>query len=342
MKVNLLNTVSPQDAGLTDPLGRRITYLRLSVTDRCDLRCTYCMQERQKFLPKADLLDYDELARLVDAFIARGVTKLRVTGGEPLVRQDVIHFLGDLSRRLVPGKLRELTLTTNGTQLARHAQKLAEIGIERINVSLDTLDRLTYARLTRRDVLPAVLEGISAARDAGLKIKINTVALKDENREEIPALVAWAHARGMDISLIETMPLGEGISGRTGSYLPLTDVRKDLEARWRLDPLDDNTGGPSRYVRVRETGGRLGSSRRLSHNFCDTCNRVRVTCTGMLYTCLGHEGGVDLKAALRNGEAGAIDTALDTALRLKPAGHAFDASALETAATRRTMSVTGG
>ncbi|KCZ46658.1 MULTISPECIES: GTP 3',8-cyclase MoaA [unclassified Hyphomonas] len=346
MKTTLLNTLpgarQSSNKDLVDSLGRRVTYLRLSVTDRCDLRCTYCMQERQTFLPKADLLDYHELLRLVDLFIARGVTKLRITGGEPLVRQDVMGFLEDVSRRILPGKLNELTLTTNGTQLARHASALAGMGIRRINVSLDTLDRETYARIARRDVLPEVLDGISAALDAGLRVKINAVALKGENQAELPDLITWAHRRGMDISLIETMPLGEGIAGRTDAFLPLSEVRADLEQVWKLDPLTDNTGGPSRYVRIRETGGRLGFISPLSHNFCEDCNRVRVTCTGMLYTCLGHEGGADLKAALRSQGDNAVDETLDGALGLKPKGHTFDAGSLETAATRRTMSVTGG
>jgi len=345
MKITLLNSVGETNSAnrpLVDALGRRISYLRLSVTDRCDLRCTYCMHERQSFLPKADLLDYREMAQLVDAFIARGVTKLRITGGEPLVRQDVIHFLRDLSTRIAPGQLGELTLTTNGTQLARFASDLAQMGIRRINVSLDSLDREKYAHLTRRDVFPAVIAGIHTALKAGLKIKINTVALRDQNLEEIPAIIEWAHGLGMDLSLIEIMPLGEGIAGRVGSYASLADVRSSLEERWSLDPLDDTTGGPSRYVRVRETAGRLGFITPLSHNFCDSCNRVRVTCTGMLFTCLGHENGIDLKSAVRSGEAGALEQALDKAMLLKPAAHAFDASSIGTAATQRTMSVTGG
>lgn len=346
MKVTLIQRgqAAGQDAAspLVDSTGRRISYLRLSVTDRCDLRCTYCMKERQTFLPRADLLDYHELVALADAFIARGVNKLRITGGEPLVRRDVIHFLADLSRRIAPGQLEELTLTTNGTHLAAHADALAAMGIRRINVSLDTLDRQVFARLARRDVLADVLAGIDAALEAGIHVKLNTVVLKDENLAEIPELIRWAHGRGMDISLIETMPLGEGIAGRAESYVSLTDVAADLRKQWELTPLPDSTGGPSRYVRVSETGGRLGFISPLSHNFCSTCNRVRLTCTGMLYTCLGHEGGVDLKAALRGGEEGAVARLLDEAMLHKPAAHPFEEASLATPATRRTMSVTGG
>lgn len=352
MSVTLINLRPPgwqsgtaASAGgvLVDSQARRISYLRLSITDRCDLRCTYCMPERMQFLPRSDLLSFDELERLVDGFIARGVTKLRVTGGEPLVRRGALDLLARFAKRLGGGGLQELTLTTNGTQLAAHADGLARIGIRRINASLDTLDRETYARLARRDVLGDVLAGIEAAAAAGIHIKINTVALADANREEIPRLIEWAHARGHDLSLIEIMPLGEDMPGRPESFLSLEEVRRDLDSRWTLQPLAESTGGPSRYVRIAETGGRLGFISPLSHNFCGDCNRVRVTCTGRLYSCLGHEGGADLRAALR-GDAG-LDTfnrALDAAIGAKPARHDFAVERLAVPSSGRTMSVTGG
>lgn len=351
MPVTLINrrplqdeTPLPASAGgaLVDSQARQISYLRLSITDRCDLRCTYCMPERMQFLPRADLLSFDELERLADGFIARGVTKLRVTGGEPLVRRGAVDLLARFAARLGNG-LEELTLTTNGTQLAPHAETLARLGIRRINVSLDTLDRETYARLTRRDALPQVLAGIEAAASAGLHIKINTVALADANRAEIPRLIEWAHARKFDLSLIEVMPLGEDMPGRPESFLSLQDVLQDISGRWALTPLAESTGGPSRYMRVEETGGRLGLISPLSHNFCATCNRIRVTCTGRLFTCLGHEDGADLRAALR-AESG-LDTfnqVLDAAIGKKPARHDFAVERIAVPASGRTMSVTGG
>lgn len=327
---------------LRDSQGRTVSYLRLSVTDRCDLRCTYCMPERMQFLPKSDLLSFEELLRLVDGFISRGITKLRITGGEPLVRRDVMLLVEQLSHRVGSTSLREVALTTNATRLEHHAKDLKRFGIERINISLDTLSSDTFIKLTRKDQFAAVMRGIASAREAGLKVKINTVALRGINEHEIADIIVWAHGQGFDISLIETMPLGEEMHGRDGQYLSLQDVRERLSERWVLKPIAFSTGGPSRYVRIAETGGRLGFISPLSHNFCDTCNRVRVTCTGTLYTCLGHEGGVDLRPALRSGHPGAFDTALDHALAKKPSRHEFDETRLDQPATQRTMSVTGG
>jgi cyclic pyranopterin phosphate synthase len=332
-----------QDAPLIDPFARAITYLRVSVTDRCDLRCTYCMAERMTFLPKAELLTFEELDRLCSAFIALGVRKLRLTGGEPLARRDFIHLVQRVSQRLQTGALEELTLTTNATQLAQHAHALAAAGIKRINVSLDTLDRDTFARITRRDQFTAVMQGIDAAQAAGLAIKINTVALAQDNARELPTMIKWAHGRGFDITLIETMPMGEVETDRTHQYLSLNDVRRDLESYWTLHDLPDRTGGPARYVRIAETGGRLGFITPLSHNFCEACNRVRLTRTGTLFMCLGQEDAVDLRGVLR---AGADDEALKTAIRMaiahKPKGHDFDAARIARPALSRHMSVTGG
>lgn len=351
MKIRLIGLQDGDDVSLAtavaagplrDGQGRTVSYLRLSVTDRCDLRCAYCMPERMAFLPKSDILSFEELLRLVDGSIARGITKLRITGGEPLVRRDVMLLLEQLSHRLGTTSLREIALTTNATRLEHHAEALKRFGIERVNISLDTLSPETFARLTRKDQFAAVMRGIESARAAGLKIKINTVALRGINEDEIADIIAWAHGQGFDMSLIETMPLGEEMHGRAGQYLSLDDVRARLCERWVLEPIAFSTGGPSRYVRIAETGGRLGFISPLSHNFCDTCNRIRVTCTGTLYTCLGHEGGVDLRSALRTGHPGAFDAALDRALAKKPARHEFDETRLEQPATQRTMSVTGG
>lgn len=328
---------------LTDGIGRRVDYLRLSVTDRCDLRCTYCMPERMSFLPKKDVLSFEELTRLVDAFIDRGISKLRITGGEPLVRRDVIDLLRRLSARRENSRLSEIALTTNGTRLALFAHELKDLGVERINVSLDTLNADRFADLTRRHVLEEVLAGIEAAKSAGLKIKINTVALKGINDHELADMIRWAHGEGFDLSLIELMPLGEDMSGRSDEFLSLQDVRKSLETQWTLTPSDLSTGGPSRYVDIAETGGKLGFISPLSHNFCDTCNRIRVTCTGMLHTCLGHEGGTNLRDALRQDDGLiAFNRALDQALGSKPARHDFDVETIDQPSTRRTMSVTGG
>lgn len=328
---------------LVDSFQRRITYLRLSVTDRCDLRCTYCMPERMKFLPRAEVLSLEELHRLALAFVARGVTKIRLTGGEPLVRRDMIDLVRALGRKLGEG-LEELTLTTNGTQLAAHAEALAAAGVRRVNVSLDTLDRHRFARLARRDALPQVLEGIATASAAGLKVKLNAVALRGENEDELPDLIAWAHGRGHELTLIEVMPLGEVDGDRIDQYLPLTAVRERLERRWTLAPSPHVTGGPARYFDIAETGGRIGLITPLTENFCAGCNRMRVTTTGQLYPCLGGGERIDLRAALRS-EAGndALDAALDRALAIKPERHAFRIAERGEAPTQpRTMSVTGG
>ena len=328
---------------LIDKFNRRISYLRLSVTDRCDLRCAYCMPERQTFLPRSEVLSLEELHRLALGFIDRGVTKLRLTGGEPLVRRDMIELVRALGRKLGQG-LDELTFTTNATRLAEFADDLREAGVRRINVSLDTLDRATFARLARRDSLPQVLDGIAAARAAGLTVKLNTVALKGVNQDEIPDLIAWAHGQGMDLTLIEVMPLGEVETDRFDHFLPLSEVRADLARRWTLRDSGHRTGGPARYAEVAETGGRIGFITPLTSNFCEGCNRVRVTATGQLYACLGGNERVDLRAALRSADPeAALAGALDTAMRIKPLRHHFDISAPGGApAVARHMSTTGG
>ncbi len=327
---------------LVDAFNRRISYLRLSVTDRCDLRCTYCMPERMQFLPRKEVLSLDELHRLALAFIDRGITKIRLTGGEPLVRRDVIELVQALGRRLGNG-LEELTLTTNGTQLADHADALAAAGVRRVNVSLDTMDASLFARLSRRDRLGDVLHGIAAARDAGLKVKINTVALKGLNEGEIPSLVGWAHAHGHDMTLIEVMPMGEVDGERVDHYLPLTVVRDALEQRWTLVPNLHNSGGPARYVDVAETGGRLGFITPLTNNFCASCNRIRVTATGQLFACLGGAERVDLRAALRSDRPdGNLADALDVAMRIKPERHHFRIERGAAPTQPRHMSLTGG
>lgn len=328
---------------LVDSFQRRITYLRLSVTDRCDLRCSYCMPERMTFLPKKDVLSLEELHDLASGFIARGVTKIRITGGEPLVRRDIIDLFTALGRRL-GHDLAELTLTTNGTQLATHAEALARAGVRRVNVSLDTLDRAVFAQLTRRDALPQVLDGIAAAKAAGLKVKLNAVALKGTNEAELPDLIAWAHRQGHDVTLIEVMPLGDVEEERLDQYLPLNAVRAQLEQRWRLTDIAYATGGPARYVEVAETGGRLGFITPHTSNFCAGCNRLRVTATGQLYPCLGGGERVDLRAALRSDTPqAALEAALDEALRIKPEKHHFrmDARGADPALPRH-MSMTGG
>ncbi|MFC0205558.1 GTP 3',8-cyclase MoaA [Novosphingobium soli] len=333
---------------LVDQFQRRITYLRLSVTDRCDLRCSYCMPERMSFLPRKDVLTLDEMHDLALGFIARGITKLRLTGGEPLVRRDMIELVRALGRRIGAddgqGHLEELTLTTNGTRLAEFAEDLAAAGVRRINVSLDTLDRDSFARLTRRDSLPQVLEGLAAAKAAGLKVKLNTVALKGINEHEIAEIVAWAHGQGFEATLIEVMPLGEVEEDRFDHYLPLVAVQEDLARRWTLTPSGHRTGGPARYWDVAETGGRLGLITPLTNNFCEGCNRIRVTATGQLYACLGGNERVDLRAALRSADPqAALSEALDTAMRIKPARHAFAIDARGAApALARHMSMTGG
>ncbi len=329
---------------MIDPFGRHISYLRVSVTDRCDFRCVYCMAEDMTFLPKPDVLSLEELDRLCGAFIRKGVRKLRLTGGEPLVRRDIMTLIRSLGRHLESGALDELTLTTNGSQLARYAADLADAGVRRVNVSLDTLDPDTFARITRWGRLPQVLDGISAAKAAGLKIKINSVALKGVNEDEIETLMAWCADQGHDLTFIETMPLGEVEEDRTDRYLPLSRVRADLETRWTLYDLPDHTGGPARYVRVRETGQRLGFITPLTHNFCESCNRVRLTATGQLYMCLGQGDSADLRAIVRaHTDDAALDAALDEAIARKPKGHDFVIERRGAApALARHMSVTGG
>jgi GTP 3',8-cyclase len=328
---------------LVDQFARRITYLRLSVTDRCDLRCAYCMPERMTFLPRKEVLSLEELHRMALGFIARGITKIRLTGGEPLVRRDMMQLVQALGRKLGDG-LEELTMTTNATRLAEFADGLAAAGIRRINVSLDTLDRETFTRLARRDSLPQVLEGLQAAKEAGLAVKINTVALKGINEVEIPDLIAWAHGQGFDATLIEVMPLGEVEEDRFDHYLPLAAVREALESKWTLSASDHRTGGPARYFDIAETGGRLGLITPLTNNFCDGCNRIRVTATGQLYACLGGTEQVDLRAALRSPDPdAALDEGLDQAMRIKPARHHFAIDAHGQApALARHMSMTGG
>ncbi|MBH0111747.1 GTP 3',8-cyclase MoaA [Novosphingobium sp. YJ-S2-02] len=333
---------------LVDQFQRRISYVRLSVTDRCDLRCTYCMPERMTFLPRREVLSLEELHKLALGFIARGVTRIRLTGGEPLVRRDMIELVRALGRTIgaegPQGGLRELTLTTNGTRLAEFADDLFAAGMRRINVSLDTLDRETFAKLSRRDSLPQVLEGLRAAREAGLKVKLNTVALKGVNEHEIADLVGWAHGQGFDATLIEVMPLGEVEEDRIDHYLPLTGVRETLEQRWTLTPSEHRTGGPARYFDVAETGGRLGLITPLTQNFCEGCNRIRVTTTGQLYACLGGNERVDLREALRSDDPQArLAEALDTAMRIKPERHHFAITEPGAApALSRHMSMTGG
>jgi len=328
---------------MIDPFGRHITYLRVSVTDRCDFRCVYCMAEHMSFLPKSDLLTLEELERLGAAFIAKGVDRLRITGGEPLVRKNVMRLIERLGARIGSG-LEELTLTTNGSQLGKFARPLFEAGVRRVNVSLDTLDPTTFRTVTRWGDLNQVLAGIDAAQEAGLKIKINTVALKDLNRAEIPAMLEWAHGRGMDLTLIETMPLGDVDADRVEQYLPLSLLRAELARRYTLDEVDYRTGGPARYVRVRETGGRLGFITPLTHNFCESCNRVRVTCTGTLYMCLGQEDAADLRAPLRASAGDALlNAAIDSAIARKPKGHDFVIDRRHGGpALARNMSLTGG
>ncbi len=331
-------------ARMIDPFGRAITYLRVSVTDRCDFRCVYCMAEDMTFLPKRDLLTLEELGRLCGAFIAKGVRKLRITGGEPLVRRDIMVLFRELGKHLETGALEELTLTTNGSQLERFAGELRDAGVRRINVSLDTLDRAKFKAITRWGDLGKVMAGLKAAQDAGLAIKINTVALKGINEDEIPDMIAWAHGQGMDLTLIETMPLGDIDGDRTEQYLPLSIVRARLADRFALEDLPYRTGGPARYVRIAETGGRLGFITPMTHNFCESCNRVRVTCTGTLYMCLGQEDAADLRAPLRASEGNALlDSAIDEAIGRKPKGHDFviDRRSRKPSVGRH-MSVTGG
>jgi cyclic pyranopterin phosphate synthase len=329
---------------LTDPYGRNITYLRLSLTDRCDLRCFYCMAEHMVFLPKKELLTLEELGVLADAFIARGVRKIRLTGGEPLVRKGFMTLVDHLSTHLAAGRLDEIALTTNATQLAKHAKNLKNAGVKRVNISLDSLDPHAFNRITRGGNIQQVLTGIDAALDVGLKLKINTVALKSDNAEQIPQMIEWAHAKGMDLTLIEVMPLGETGEDRFDQYIPLTAIRDTLDAKWTLTDNPESTGGPARYVDIKETGGRVGFISPLSHNFCASCNRVRVTCTGQLFMCLGKDDNADLRGALRGPDgAAALDPILDEAIGRKPEKHDFEIKKTKSApAVERHMSVTGG
>ena len=335
---------TPQGNALVDPFGREITYLRVSVTDRCDFRCVYCMSENMSFLPKADLLTLEELDRLCSVFIARGVRKLRLTGGEPLVRRGVMTLFGSLARHLQSGALEELTLTTNGSQLAKFAAELAALGVKRINVSLDTLNADKFRAITRWGELDKVLNGIDAAQQAGLRVKINAVALKGVNEDEIPDLIAWAHGRDMELTLIEVMPLGDVGEGRLDQYLPLSMVRARLSERFTMTDIDYRTGGPARYVRIAETGGTLGFITPLTHNFCESCNRVRITCTGTLFMCLGQEDAADLRKPLRASEGNELlDRAIESAIARKPKGHDFIIDRRhQRPALSRHMSVTGG
>ena len=330
---------------LIDPFGRQVSYLRVSVTDRCDLRCVYCMAEDMTFLPKAQVLSLEELDRLCSAFIALGTRKLRLTGGEPLVRRNVMWLIERLGRHLKTGALDELTLTTNATQLARHAQDLAAAGVGRVNVSLDTLDPAKFTQITRWGDLQKVKAGLAAAKDAGLGIKINMVALRDVNDDEYDDMIAWCGDLGYDLTIIEVMPMGDiGGETRVGQYLPLSMVRAKIARRWSLEDIDYNSGGPARYTRVRETGQRLGFITPMTHNFCESCNRVRLTCTGTLYMCLGQEDAADLRSPLRSTENDKdLHDAIREAISRKPKGHDFIIDRRQQRpAVSRHMSVTGG
>lgn len=334
---------SPLDAPLVDGFGRTVSYLRISVTDRCDLRCVYCMSEHMVFLPKAEVLTLEELDRIASAFVSTGTRKLRLTGGEPLHRKGLMTLVERLSRHLASGALDELTLTTNGTRLTEFAGELAAHGVKRINVSLDTLKPDAFAQLTRGGDIAKVLAGLEAARAAGLKVKINTVALAHDNAAEIPELIQWAHGLGMDMTLIETMPMGEVDADRSDQFLSLDAVRRELAGYWTLTDIPLSTGGPARYVEVAETGGRLGFITPLSHNFCEACNRVRLTCTGTLHTCLGREDAADLRAVVRSGaDDAALIEAIRAAVDAKPKGHDFHIGRGLSPAVARHMSTTGG
>lgn len=333
-----------EGSSLVDPFGRAISYLRVSVTDRCDFRCVYCMSEDMTFLPKRDLLSLEELDRLCGIFVTHGVKKLRITGGEPLVRRDIMTLFRSLSRHLASGALEELTVTTNGSQLARYASELADCGVKRINVSLDTLDPAKFRSVTRWGDLDKVMQGLDAAQAAGLSIKINAVALKGVNEDEIEGLMTWAHGRGMELTLIEVMPLGDIEPARLDQFLPLSVVRARLMDRFTLEDDPHRTGGPARYVKVRETGGRLGFITPMTHNFCESCNRVRLTCTGTLYMCLGQEDAADLRTPLRASEGDErVVRAIEEAISRKPRGHDFVIDRRRNRpAVGRHMSVTGG
>lgn len=329
---------------MIDPFGRHVSYLRVSVTDRCDFRCQYCMSEDMSFLPKRDVLSLEELDRLCSAFVRKGVKKLRLTGGEPLVRRGIMNLIDGLGRHLKTGDLEELTLTTNGSQLGQYAEGLANAGIKRINVSLDTLDGEKFAQITRWGKLDKVMVGIRAAKAAGLKIKINTVALRDFNEDELDRMLEWCGEHGFDMTLIETMPMGDIGGERADQYVPLNDVRARLEKNWRLTDVPYRSGGPARYVEVGETGQMLGFITPMTHNFCESCNRVRLTCTGTLYMCLGQDDATDLRAPLRASEGDELlERAIDEAIGRKPKGHDFIIERGRSGpAVARHMSVTGG
>jgi cyclic pyranopterin phosphate synthase len=337
-------TLTPAGGAMMDPFGRQVTYLRVSVTDRCDFRCVYCMSENMTFVPRADLLTLEELDRLCSAFIAKGVRRLRLTGGEPLVRKNIMWLFQALSRHLESGALEEIAVTTNGSQLGKYASELAARGVRRINVSLDTRDPAKFREITRWGDFGKVVDGIRTAQAAGLKIKVNMVALKGVNEGEIEDMLRWCHGEGMDMTLIETMPLGDIEGDRTDQYLPLSVVRARLMDRLTLEDIPYRTGGPARYVQVRETGGRLGFITPLTHNFCESCNRVRITCTGTLFMCLGQNDAADLRAPLRaSASDDLLSAAIDEAIARKPKGHDFviDRRAQKPAVARH-MSLTGG
>ncbi|ARO14786.1 molybdenum cofactor biosynthesis protein A [Ketogulonicigenium robustum] len=339
-----MDTLDLRHTPLIDPFARQISYLRLSVTDRCDFRCVYCMSENMTFLPKRDLLSLEELDTLSSAFISMGIRKLRITGGEPLVRRDIMQFFRAMSRHLDSGALDEICVTTNGSQLEKHAADLAAAGVKRLNVSLDTLDPQKFAEITRWGRLDQVLRGIDAAQNAGLRVKINAVALKHGNDDELFNLVTWCNSRDLDLTFIEVMPMGDiGNEDRLDQYWPLTDLRAKLAEQYTLEDLPLNTGGPARYVRVAETGQRIGFIQPMTHNFCESCNRVRVTCTGTIHTCLGQEGSMDLREALRSDAPLALERAIRTAIGQKPKGHDFDYSrGIVAGQISRHMSHTGG
>jgi cyclic pyranopterin phosphate synthase len=339
-----LPSPAPHAPELVDPFGRSISYLRVSVTDRCDFRCVYCMAEDMTFLPKRDLLTLEELDRLCSVFVRHGVRKLRITGGEPLVRRGIMTLFRSLSRHLDSGALEELTVTTNGSQLVKHAADLAACGVRRINVSLDTLDPARFKAITRWGDLDRVVAGLDAAQAAGLAVKINAVALKGVNEDEVETMVRWAHGRGMDITFIEVMPLGDIEPARFDQYWPLTQLRARLMDSFTLEDSGHRTGGPARYVKAAETGGRIGFITPLTHNFCESCNRVRVTCTGTLYMCLGQDDADDLRGPLRASESDApLEAAIAAAIARKPRGHDFVIDrATDRPAVSRHMSVTGG
>ncbi|MEY3597412.1 MAG: cyclic pyranopterin monophosphate synthase, partial [Pseudomonadota bacterium] len=338
-----MNDFTPAPA-MIDPFGRSISYLRVSVTDRCDFRCVYCMSENMSFLPKQDLLTLEELDRLCTVFVDKGVQKLRITGGEPLVRRDIMTLFRSLSRHLVSGRLEELTLTTNGSQLGKYASELADCGIRRINVSLDTLDAAKFRKITRWGDLDKVLAGIDAAQAAGIAVKLNAVALKGVNEDEVEDMIRWSHDRGIDITFIEVMPMGDIEPDRFDQYWPLSQLRARLLDQFTLEDIDYRTGGPARYVRVRETGGRIGFITPMTHNFCESCNRVRITCTGTLYMCLGQDDAADLRSPLRASATNdVLSRAIDAAILRKPKGHDFVIErTTQRPAVARHMSVTGG